>query len=213
MPRTPKNKGQKYPADVLTRGEIDALQRAQSGRSSIAIRNRALLAALHETAMRSAEVLDLLPHDVNLATGRVRIRRGKGKKPRTVWLDDDGIARLTVWLARRTELGFGDDQPLFCSVKKKGGGGKLDTSYLRRLFPRLKDRAELPATRHVHPHALRHTRATEMRRGGMPLPEIKAALGHSHLATTVHYLDHLEPEGLENSMRGLSARLAAAEEA
>jgi len=52
--------------------------------------------------------------------------------------------------------------------------------------------------RDVRPHELRHARATELERMGVPIRDIKVYLGHSNLATTEIYLHRLEKESIEN---------------
>jgi site-specific recombinase XerD len=94
---------------------------------------------------------------------------------------------LRRWLERRKALGLTGWQPLFCSLK----GAALDTSYLRRLIPRLATEARIE--KRVHPHALRHTRAAELAADGVPVNVIQRVLGHNSLATTDRYLAHVAP--------------------
>jgi integrase/recombinase XerC len=91
----------------------------------------------------------LVPSDVDTRTGTVHVRNGKGGHSRRVGIDGDAVAMLRRWLERRKTLGLSGRQPLFCSLK----GAPLDTSYLRRLIPRLATEAGID--KRVHPHALR----------------------------------------------------------
>jgi site-specific recombinase XerD len=43
----------------------------------------------------------------------------------------------------------------------------------------------------VHPHGMRYTFADEPRAGGMDVVAISKLLGHSSIAVTSRYLDHL----------------------
>jgi len=43
----------------------------------------------------------------------------------------------------------------------------------------------------VHPHQLRHSFADELRRKKVDMPTIQKILGHTSLATTSRYLDHI----------------------
>lgn len=52
--------------------------------------------------------------------------------------------------------------------------------------------------RDVRTHELRHCRATELERIGIPVRDIKNYLGHSSLATTEGYLHRSEKESIEN---------------
>jgi len=50
----------------------------------------------------------------------------------------------------------------------------------------------------IRPHELRHARATELEKMGVPVKDIKVYLGHSTLATTEIYLHTSEKESIEN---------------
>ena len=106
------------------------------------------------------------------------------------------------WLGINCELGYGDDQPLFCTVQTQRGGTALTTPYLRRLLPRLAKQAKPPISKRVHAHILRHTRAFELAAAGVAVNVIQVALGHLYLATTSTYLQHIAPEQVEAAMRG-----------
>jgi site-specific recombinase XerD len=199
MQATPANKGKTYPADVLTPADVNRLLDAQHGQSSTALRNKAMIATMYRGALRVGECLALQPRDVDLDTGEVAIRRGKGGKPRRVLIDGDALAMVTTWLERRRSLGYDGRQPLFCSIKKDGGGKPLATAYLRRLLPTLATRAEID--KRVHPHILRHSRAAELAGEGLPPNVIQKVLGHSSLATTSVYLDHVHPAQVFEAMR------------
>jgi site-specific recombinase XerD len=43
----------------------------------------------------------------------------------------------------------------------------------------------------IHPHGLRHTFAVELDASGMSVTAISKLLGHSSIAVTARYLDHL----------------------
>jgi len=65
-------------------------------------------------------------------------------------------------------------------------GGRIDSSYVRRLLPRLAAKAGVD--RRVHAHGLRHTYAAELAREGTAINVIRDALGHTSLAVTDRYL-------------------------
>lgn len=200
MTTKPANAGQKYPADVLTQEEFARLLGAIKGDSTLALRNRALLATMYRGALRVAETVSLKPSDVDLKTGRLHVRQGKGGRSRVVGLDNGALRLLGEWVERRRSLGLDDRRAyLFCVVKKSGSGGKLATSYLRRLLPKLAATAGI--AKRVHPHMLRHTRASELASDGVEMPVIRDALGHTSLATTDAYLRTVAPQRVIEGMR------------
>ena len=70
---------------------------------------------------------------------------------------------------------------------QKGKLFMVDQGNFRRVFyERAKD-AGIPRNL-AHPHILRHTRATELLKGGVPITVVQNILGHSALTTTAVYL-------------------------
>jgi site-specific recombinase XerD len=115
------------------------------------------------------------------------VLHGKGDRRRVVGLDDGAMAILARWLDRRKALGLNGRQPVFCTLK----GEPLDDSYVRHALRRAAARAGVE--KRVHPHGLRHTHAAELMAEGVPANVIQQQLGHSSLATTSVYLDHIAP--------------------
>jgi site-specific recombinase XerD len=197
--RTPANKGQHYPAEILTAEEVRALVKACSNRAPTGIRNRALIVVLYRGGLRISEALQLTPKDANRAAGTVTILRGKGGKRRTIGLDPGAFAVLERWLDRRAKLGINGRAPIFCTLK----GEPLATAYIRALMPRLARKAGIE--RRVHAHGLRHTHAAELAMEGKPMNLIQAQLGHASLAVTSTYLAHIAPAQLIEAMRSRPA--------
>ena len=67
------------------------------------------------------------------------------------------------------------------------------------MLPRLAKKADIE--KRVHFHGLRHCFASELSKEGVPVEEIRCALGHSSLATTACYLNHIAPHDLVKRMR------------
>jgi len=186
----------KRPIEILTPAECDALL-AHCGRGKTAPRNRAMIALMWRAGLRAGEVVALLPKDVDLSHGTVRVLHGKGDKSRTVGLDATASAMLQLWIAARARLpAVKRSSRLFCSIR---GGKPVHPSYLRQLLPRVAKRAGI--RKRVHPHGLRHSCMVHLSREGLPLPLIQAALGHANISTTNHYLAHVEPRELIDAMR------------
>jgi integrase/recombinase XerD len=77
----PPNKDRKYPAEVLTADEVQALIGACSARSANGVRNRALIALLYRSGLRVSEIVALRPSDVDLRTHSVRVLHGNSAPP------------------------------------------------------------------------------------------------------------------------------------
>ncbi len=183
------------PPEVLSEAEAIALLKACSARAPTGVRNRALIAVLWRCGLRISEALSLELRDVDVQAGTVRVRHGKGDRSRTVGLDEQTTALLARWIDRRKKLGPGARSPIFCTLQ----GGRIDSSYVRRLLPRLARKAGID--RRVHAHGLRHTHAAELAREGTPINIIRDDLGHTSLAVTDRYLRDVAPQAVIDTIR------------
>jgi site-specific recombinase XerD len=181
----------KYPAEPLNPDEVKALMAACSPRCPTGLRNRALIVTLWRAGLRIAEALSLEPRDLD--AGIVRVRKGKGRKARTVALDPEAWAVLQTWLERKARLKIGG--PVFSTLK----GQPVLSSYVRNLFKRIGKQAAL--TKRIHAHGMRHSFAAGLADEKVDLRIIQQALGHTSLATTQRYVDHLRPTAVIDALR------------
>lgn len=182
------NKGKKYAAEPLTPAEVQAMISQCSPKAATGIRNRAMLTLAYRSGLRVSELLSLRPGDVNLAKHTVRLLDTKSGKPQTLGFHasaDDALAR---WIDTRRELasvkGWKNGK-LFCTLDAE----PVSDDYVRVLLRRLAGKAGVD--KRVHPHGLRHTFAVELEAAGTPVTVISKLLGHSSIAVTARYLDHL----------------------
>ena len=190
---TAPNADKKYPAEVLTPDEIQAMIRLCSPRAPTGIRNRALLMLLYRSGLRLSEAVGdraegvegIRPVDVNFDDHSLRVLHGKGDKSTTRYFDVSAEGVLMRWMDKRKELGFRNGGPLFCTLD----GTPLHGQYVRNLVHRLGAKAGIE--KRVHPHGLRHTFAVELDQANTPLTVIAKLLGHDNVATTAEYLQHL----------------------
>lgn len=187
------NKGRRFPPEPLTKPEIEALLSACS-RGPSGLRNQALIILLWRAGLRVSEALALRPKDLD-PSGTLRVLHGKGDRCRTVGVDPQAFAVIQRWLDRRAALGIDGRCPVVCTL----AGRPLETAYVRALLPRLARRAGI--AKRVHPHGLRHTCASELRAEGVDVGVISRQLGHSSIATTVRYLDHVAPQQVIDAMQ------------
>ena len=81
----------------------------------------------------------------------------------------------------------------------------MQPSYVRALLPRLSRKVGID--KRVYAHGLRHTHAFELANERHPLHVIQHPLGHSSLATTNRYINHLAPQEVVETMRGREWKL------
>ena len=196
LSRSPANKGRRYPPEVLTPAEIQALFDACALKPHTELRNRAFLAILYRTGLRCSEALALEPKDVDFFGSSIRVLHGKGDRARTVGIDAGALDIIKEWVAERERRGFTRTQPLFCTQTGKAMSG----SYVRGQIKRLGIKAGI--SKRVHAHGLRHTHAFELMMEGIPISIIQRQLGHASLATTDTYLSHIAPKDVIEAISG-----------
>jgi integrase len=178
------------PAEL--RGLFDACGRAPregSGHDSAARRRRdaAFLALAYGCGLRRSEAVAVDVADLDLVGRELRVRRGKGKKPRQVTLPPSTLPALQDWLAvRGSEPG-----PLFCAVLKSGrlvragaGLARLSAAAAWRICRErgLKGQIQAPA-----PHDLRRTWIGDLLDLGVDLATVQKMAGHASASTTAGY--------------------------
>lgn len=193
---SPANKGKKYPPETFTRDEIDLVLKQCSRRAPTGIRNRALFVLLWRGGLRISEALALMPKDIDLAQGTIRVLHGKGDKSRIIGIDEQACEMIAKWIEVRKAKGLKNSSPLLCTLK----GTKMYSSYVRELCGRIRNKTGLD--KRIHAHGFRHTHSYELHfEEGTPVKLIQEQLGHSRLDTTATYLNHISPKERIEHMR------------
>lgn len=180
IPRARGRMKRKLPK-ILTRDEAAALMKAPNLRAPTGLRNRCMLELMYRAGLRVGEVVALMPRDVDIANGTVRIFDGKGGDG-TAYFDPDVVGPLLDrWRDVRRGLGARKVDPFFCTLQ----GGSVSTRYVQQMTGRMRRRAGITAV--CTPHVLRHTFATELLDEGFSIREVQEALRHAQVQTTQIY--------------------------
>lgn len=143
------------------------------------------------SGLRLGEILELKWEDLDLVTGRVRVRRSiwrgevttpKSGRPREVPLSKETIAVLQSHRHLRGPYVFCYDN---------GDALTHDSPQVKKLAERACKKAGL-AKRLVF-HDLRHTFASHLVMRGVPIKVVQELLGHADIQTTLRYA-HLSPD-------------------
>lgn len=188
----------------LTFEEINRLLQSIKATTPIGKRDRAIIELLFSTGLRVSELVGLNRKDVNIKGGEFVIR-GKGQKDRPVYLSDSAKTALDSYLGQRSD-NYG---ALF--IHYGGAKSSLDDGDPTRLTPRsiqrmVARRARLAGiSKHVTPHTLRHSFATDLLKNGADLRSVQGLLGHQNIATTQVYTHLTDPQLKEVHKRFLSS--------
>lgn len=161
---------------------------------------RAIVRAALLTGCRYGELAALRVADFNPDVGTLTIRTSKSGKPRHVPLDDDGRTFFATVTAGRKNtdtmfLGTGGEpwgqahqhRPMIVACKK----AKIDP----------------PASFHI----LRHTYASHLAMGGVPMAVVAAILGHGDTRMTEKHYAHLSPDHVALTLRANAPQLGIVE--
>jgi integrase/recombinase XerC len=167
---------------VLSVDEVLELIKTPDLRSTLGLRNRALLELLYSSGVRVSELVGLNLRDISWDLGVICVF-GKGNKERIVPVGGPALDALGLYLERRGELSpsIKDKETLFLNYR----GGRLTSRSVARMVDRYIKRCS--QRRGISPHNLRHTFATHLLDGGADLRSIQEMLGHESLSTTQRY--------------------------
>jgi site-specific recombinase XerD len=179
----PKNP-QKLPI-VLSPEEVERLIASAKN-----LMHRAMLMTLYATGLRRSELCQLKVTDIDSQRMVIRVRQGKGARDRDVLLSSKLLVTLREywrWMKPKTYLfpGLVDGWRADVPITPKVVWGAVTEA---------RERAGIE--KHVTPHTLRHSFATNMLEAGSDLRTIQVLLGHRDIADTVVYL-HLSRRHLQ----------------
>jgi len=188
-----RRQGRRIP-EVLAPEEQTALLDQPNPRYPTGERNRLLLSLMLNTGLRLSEATGLEWREIDLNTGRLTVRQGKGAKDRTLWVGEADLGLLRRWRERQARAVPGSPAHIFTTLD----GRPVSARYVQQMVKRCASKAGIE--KDVHPHILRHTFATDLYRETKDIRLTQKALGHANLATTQIYT-HLVDEDLEAALK------------
>lgn len=144
-------------------------------------REKAMIELFYSTGCRVSEMVRLNKSDLDFSTGEVYLF-GKGNKHRTSYLNAKAEVAVKKYLFTRKE-GSKSGDALFISERKPYQ--RLSKNGIERIISQIGQRSGIG--RHLYPHLIRHTMASDSINRGMGIAEIKEILGHEKIDTTMIY--------------------------
>jgi len=186
LPKTHRPRVNFLQLDEITR-LIEAIETDTESDDETRLRNRAIIELLFAGGLRVSELCNLNRSSINLERREFTVR-GKGSKDRPIFITKSAAEHIENYLAVRHDA----LAPLFLNNSRNTGLPDTTGDY-RRLTPRSIQRiiekyaALAGITKHVTPHTLRHSFATDLLINGADLRSVQSLLGHSNISTTQIY--------------------------
>jgi integrase/recombinase XerD len=179
----------------------------------VGVRDRALMETLYATGIRHGEAHRLNIYDVDLESGLLIVREGKGGRDRYVPLTETAVQWLSLYVTSARpqliastrggeELHPSSEPAMWLSRR----GGRLSYQMIAERVAGYAALAGVEAT----VHTFRHSCATHLLRGGAGTRYIQRLLGHKTVETTEIYT-HVEVKDLRRVMQRAFNRLGNGE--
>lgn len=185
-------KVRKKQVSFLSAEEVGRLIQAVDTQSDVGVRDRAIIELLFSSGLRVSELVNLNRDHINLNRGEFSVR-GKGQKDRPVFISPEASEWLGEYLKTRRD----SYHPLFIRytgsppADARGDDMRLTARTIQRIVSKYARIAGI--TKHVSPHSLRHSFATDLLMNGADLRSVQSMLGHSNIATTQIYTHVTDP--------------------
>jgi len=173
------------PLEPVPMADLKSMLNTCKRRALAGDRDRAVLLCLLDTGCRASEFVSLNLSDVNLNTGAVIVRHGKGNKTRVTFIGSRARRELMRYLRYRGDARPSD--PLWATM----GGSRLTYPGLRQIVRRRAVRAGVPVP---SLHSFRRAFALLSLRSGADLISLQRLLGHADLSVLRRYLKQTEDD-------------------
>ncbi len=190
MPTRPK-----HLPDVLSDGDIEALQSTFDRSKPGPARNYVIVEVLYGCGLRVSELCNLKLANIYTKEEMLQVI-GKGNKERWVPINTHALSLLEDYLLTiRSQLTpqNGEEKYVFLNLR----GHHLTRVAVFQFIKEAVEKAGLH--KHVSPHSLRHSFATELVQNGADLRAVQEMLGHESLSTTEIYT-HLTRQYLRDTI-------------
>lgn len=173
--------------------EVEEMLNQIDTSSESGLRDRAIIELLYSGGLRVSELVKLNRDSINLERREFMVR-GKGSKDRPIFISEACADWVQEYLDART-----DSLPaLFLNnsrhtqvVDTSGDYRRMTARSVERIVEKYARLAGI--TKHVSPHTLRHSFATDLLMNGADIRSVQSMLGHADISTTQIYTHVTDP--------------------
>jgi len=151
------------------------------------LRDRAIIELLYSGGLRVSELVGLNRDSINLERREFMVR-GKGSKDRPIFISQSAADRVRDYLDARSDslpALFLNNSRNTQAVDTSGNYRRITARSVERIVEKYARLAGI--TKHVSPHTLRHSFATDLLMNGADLRAVQSMLGHADISTTQIY--------------------------
>ncbi len=166
--------------------EVTRMLESIDTNDEVELRDRAIIELLFSSGLRVSELVNLNRDHVNTKHREFMVR-GKGQKDRPVFIGEIAAEHVEEYLRTRLD----NLPPLFLSYSRNnissqtGDYRRLTARSIQRIISKYARLAGI--TKHVSPHTMRHSFATDLLMNGADIRSVQSMLGHSNISTTQIY--------------------------
>lgn len=181
--------------DVLSDEDITKIQSTFDLSLPDQYRNNVIIEVLYGCGLRVSELVNLKMSNI-YADEQVLQIIGKGNKERWVPINPHALDMLEMYIHNvRSHYDIKSGEEKFVFINRLGR--HLSRNYVFMFLKQAVENAGL--NKHVSPHSLRHSFATELVENGADLRAVQEMLGHESISTTEIYT-HLTRDALRNTI-------------
>ncbi len=181
--------------DVLSDEDITKIQSTFDLSLPDQYRNNVIIEVLYGCGLRVSELVNLKMSNI-YADEQVLQIIGKGNKERWVPINSHALDMLEMYIHNvRSHYDIKSGEEKFVFINRLGR--HLSRNYVFMFLKQAVENAGL--NKHVSPHSLRHSFATELVENGADLRAVQEMLGHESISTTEIYT-HLTRDALRNTI-------------
>lgn len=151
------------------------------------LRDKAIIELLYSGGLRVSELVGLDRGSINLERREFMVR-GKGSKDRPIFISQSAADKVQDYLDARTDslpALFLNNSRNTQTVDTSGNYRRITARSVERIVEKYARLAGI--TKHVSPHTLRHSFATDLLMNGADIRAVQSMLGHADISTTQIY--------------------------